>query len=90
MTQDEAAKAVEPILTRFVVDQLLYDRESPKVEPDEPLLGSLLDSMDILNLVEYVEQQFGIKIADDELVPENFETLRRVAGLIASKRESQG
>lgn len=90
MTQDEAAKAVEPVLTRFVVEQLLYDRESPKVEPDEPLLGSLLDSMDILNLVEYVEQQFGIKIADDELVPENFQTLRHVAGLIASKRESQG
>ena len=88
MTTGDTTASTEQILTRFIVEQLLYDRETPSVAPDEPLLGSLLDSMDIFNLVEYVEQQFGIRIGDDELLPENFGTLRDVAALVERKRSA--
>ena len=89
MSSDESTQSIEAILARFVGDQLLYDRASASVEPEEPLLGNLLDSMDILKLVEYVEDQFGVQLADSELVPENFGTLRAVATLVARKSDGQ-
>ena len=93
MPTDESARSIEPVLAQFVVDELLYDREVPKVEPGEALVNNLLDSMDILNLVGFLEERFGVRVEDDELVPENFETLRAVASFVSGKlagREAAG
>ncbi len=93
MPTDASARSIEPVLAQFVVDELLYDREVPKVEPGEALVNNLLDSMDILNLVGFLEERFGVRVEDDELVPENFETLRAVASFVSGKlagREAAG
>jgi len=46
----------------------------------------VLDSTDILRLVVFVEERYGIEIGDDDLVPENFETIASVAALVRAKR----
>jgi acyl carrier protein len=52
-----------------------------------PLLDTgLLDSLGILDVVEFVEQQFGIPLSDDDLVPENFQTVERLSTFLAKKQ----
>lgn len=49
---------------------------------DEPLQ---FDSLALIRLVAFLESDFGIRIEDEELIPENFATLRRLGELIASR-----
>jgi acyl carrier protein len=57
----------------------------PITDPDEPLR---IDSLALIRLVAFLESEFDIRIDDDELIAENFETLRRVGDLIASKSKA--
>ena len=45
----------------------------------------VLDSMGVLRLILFLEERFGIRVADHELVPEDFATLERIAAFVASK-----
>ncbi len=54
--------------------------------PEEDLLEhGLLDSMGIMRLILYLEENFGIKIEDDEIVPENFQTLNSMVAYVEKK-----
>jgi acyl carrier protein len=53
---------------------------------DTSLLNSgVIDSGGVFELVEFVETQFKIKVADDEIVPEHFESIDSIAKLVESK-----
>jgi acyl carrier protein len=50
---------------------------------DEPLLErGLLDSLAILRTVTFCEEQFGITIPDEEVLPDNFQSVRAIAELV--------
>ena len=48
--------------------------------------SGLIDSTGILELVSFVEGKYGIKVADDELVPENLDSVRHIAAFVNRKR----
>lgn len=54
----------------------------PVTDPDEPLR---IDSLGVIRLVTLIESELGIQIEDEELLAENFATLRAIDLLIASK-----
>jgi acyl carrier protein len=54
----------------------------PIKDPDEPLR---IDSLALVRLVAFLETDLGIRINDEELIAENFATLRTLGELIASK-----
>ena len=57
-----------------------------QLDIDDPLLeAGLVDSLGVLDLVNFIEKEFGVQLADEELVPERFRTLRSVGQLVESK-----
>jgi acyl carrier protein len=46
----------------------------------------VLDSTGVLELVAFLEQHFGVKVEDDELVPENLDSIDRIARFVHDKR----
>jgi acyl carrier protein len=53
------------------------------ITPQTELIArNLLDSMDLLRLVSFLEESFDISLDPDLLVPENFETPERIAALV--------
>ena len=75
---------IENELIAYILDEIAYDRDGG-LAPDEPLLDGALDSTDVLRLVVHVEERYGVRIEDDELVPENFATVHALAELLRSK-----
>jgi acyl carrier protein len=56
------------------------------VTPDSKLLESgLLDSINLVQLIQFLEERFGLTIADSELVPETFESVRAIAGFVRGR-----
>lgn len=56
----------------------------PVTNPDEPLH---IDSLSFIRLVTFLDTDLNIRVEEDELVAENFATLRAVEKLVASKLE---
>jgi acyl carrier protein len=55
-----------------------------------PLLDSgLLDSLGILEVVGFVEQKFGILLSDEDLVPENFQTVGHLSAFLLKKQAAK-
>ncbi|MCC7257266.1 MAG: acyl carrier protein [Gammaproteobacteria bacterium] len=62
----------------------IADRASP-VSPEEDLLDSgVLDSLAMLQLVEFISAEFGVEIDPDAITPENFATVATVTRLVQS------
>lgn len=54
----------------------------PITDPDQPLQ---IDSLGLIRLVAFLESDLGIRIEDEELLAENFETVRKLGELLATK-----
>ncbi len=49
----------------------------------------MIDSLGILDLVHFLEEEFAVAIADEELQPENFQSLESVAEFVRKKSETK-
>jgi len=54
----------------------------PITDPDEPLQ---IDSLGLIRLVAFLESELGYRVEDEELIAENFTTLRKLGELLATK-----
>ena len=54
----------------------------PVTDPEEPLQ---LDSLGLIRLVAFLENDFGYRVEDEEIIADNFETLRQIGQLLATK-----
>ncbi|HNY64424.1 MAG TPA: acyl carrier protein [Deltaproteobacteria bacterium] len=78
----EFRKAVE----RFIRDNFVMGRSNVALDPDVSLIESgIMDSTGVLELVEFLESNFTIRIDDEELVPENLETISNIVRFLRSK-----
>ncbi len=57
------------------------------VGAEEPLLkNGLIDSLGILEVVTFLEKEFSLTITDEELLPENFESIGSLSAFVQEKR----
>ena len=75
----------------FIVANFLFGEEGNGFADDQSFLESgIIDSTGLLELVSFIEQNYGITIGDREMVPENLDSLRNVSQLVARKLEAVG
>jgi acyl carrier protein len=86
--EERERSQIEARLTEFIEIKLGFIEEDAHLRADEALLGGVLDSLDLIRLVRFIRDQFGVHVRDEDLVPDNFETIQTVAGYIqaASRR----
>lgn len=73
------------VMRDFVVENFLFGEEG-RVQDDTSFIGSgIVDSTGIMELVAFVEERFGIRVEDEEVIPENLDSLERVAAYLGRK-----
>jgi len=83
MTISENVKTI--LLTEIAVD---LGKKS--LDPDEDLLEQgIIDSLGIMKLVLFMEETYGIAVADEEVVPENFQTVNMMVRFIEQKIQNK-
>jgi acyl carrier protein len=62
-------------------------RGDPEIDVDHASLvdSGIIDSLGILKLVDFVERELGVRISDEELLPENFDSLDAIERLVSTK-----
>lgn len=69
------------IATNFIVESM------ETLKDDDSLLQlQIVDSTGFLELIHFIEDSFGVKVADDEMVPENLETIDNIVHFVGRKR----
>ena len=73
----------------YILQNFLFTSDTDAIKDDDSLLDrGLIDSTGILELVTFVEETFGLKVADNDLVPENFDSVSNIAKFVESKQKA--
>lgn len=76
-------------IRQFILSSFLFtDDESQLGNGDSLLERGIMDSTGVLELVAFLESQFGVTVADEELVPENLDSVDQIAAFVGRKQQA--
>lgn len=83
MTSDD----VRARIRSYVISRFHLSRARGLGDEDSLLDTQVIDSLGILELVEFLEETFAIQVTDDELTPENFDSIGALARFASRRSE---
>lgn len=72
-------------ITEFITTNFLFDESITLGVEDSLLDTGVIDSTGVLELVAFIEETYGIKIEDEEIVPENLDSINNIFLYISQK-----
>jgi len=71
----------------YIVENFLFGDTEPLTSDSMSLLDNgIIDSTGVMELVAFLEQDFGLTIADEELVPENLDSVENLSMFVSRKQ----
>jgi acyl carrier protein len=71
----------------FIANNFLFRDDRASIGDEESLLdANIIDSTGVLELVAFVEERFGITMADEEIIPENLDSVRAICAYVEKKK----
>jgi acyl carrier protein len=82
MNSDIATRIRQHVISTFLFD------EADQMIPDEASLleAGLVDSTGVLDLICFIEEEFGLRVADEDVTPANFDSVDRMTTYVASRQ----
>ena len=81
-----SSQQVKDTVMNFIRENFIMGRSDVALDEKVSLIDSgVMDSTGVLELVEFLESQYSIKIDDEELVPENLETIANIINFLKTK-----
>ena len=81
--------SIEEQIRRHILHTQLPGEDPEKLQVDDDLIDSgILDSMGIMQLVTYLEKEYGISIRTEEIEPEQFASVTALAAFVREKQQS--
>jgi acyl carrier protein len=68
----------------YLIEEFLFGR-SDTLNDETPLLGNVIDSQGVIELVAFLQQRFKITVEDEDVRTENLATLKTVVALVEKK-----
>jgi acyl carrier protein len=80
---------MKEILRQFIRDNFLFGLQGESFSDDDSLLEKrIIDSTGVLELIAFLEENFGVKVQDDELLPENLDSINRLVRFLDKKSKA--
>ena len=77
-------------LKKFLITEIAVDLDKKSLDSDEDLLEQgILDSIGIMKLIVFIEENLGIKVEDDEIIPDNFQSLNSMVTFVGQKIQNK-
>lgn len=76
-------------LRRLILEDYLFTDDDKALTDDMSFLEEgILDSMGILEIIMFLEEQFGVTVAEDEMVPDNLDSIDNLLAYLERKRQA--
>jgi acyl carrier protein len=69
----------------FISTELMFEDNSATLSDDTPLLAGVIDSLGLMQLISFIEEEFDVAIDDAEVTASNFRTVGDIEKLIEQK-----
>ena len=77
----------EEIIKKFIVDEIISNNNKANIGYEDSLIeAGVIDSLGIMKMLAFLDERFSVSVEDQEVIPENFETIKAISNLIGSKR----
>ena len=77
---------IKKSLREFITENFLFNASDNTFADDDSFLESgIIDSTGILELVSFIEENYRFDVLDEELVPDNFDSLDKLASYVSNK-----
>jgi len=77
---------IKNIVNQFIKNNFLFNGKKENIDENISLYENrIIDSTGVLEVVDFLEETFGIKIEDDELVPDNLGSIKKMAKFVQRK-----
>ncbi len=81
---------IETKIRSYILENFLYTADEGKLKNTDSFLeDGIVDSTGILELLMFVEETFGIHVEDEEVLPDNFDSVERLKRYIQTKMEEK-
>ncbi len=79
--------SIENQIREFVLNNYLFTDDPTMLRDDESFMRKgIIDSTGVLEVIEFLRTEFDIRVEDDEMVPENLDSVRQLAAFVTRKR----
>ncbi|MBI5181002.1 MAG: acyl carrier protein [Nitrospirae bacterium] len=79
---------IEEQVRQFVTENFLFSEEKKVSDTDSFLENGIIDSTGVLELVSFVEEKFNVKVKDEEMIPENLDSINNLVKFIKKKQNN--
>jgi acyl carrier protein len=80
----------QEVIKEYIIKEMHFSEGADALGYDTSLLGDVIDSMGLQMLIPFLETEFGVSIPDEELLPDNFDTINSICLLIDNLGKDQG
>jgi acyl carrier protein len=85
---EKKSQTIEESVRQLMIERAWLEQQDSVSDTDSLVDHGIIDSLTMMELIGFLEQTYEIQVTDDELIPENFETLSAIAGFVEQKRTS--
>jgi acyl carrier protein len=79
--------SIESTVRAFILENFLFTENGTQLQNDVSFLEEgIVDSTGVLELVMFIEETFGVTVEDDEIMPENFDSVEQLAQYVRRKK----
>ena len=76
---------IKPQVRSYIADNFYFGKDGALADDDSLLSKGVLDSTGVLELAAFLEKTFAITVQDDELMPENLDSLNAIEAYVRGK-----
>ena len=72
-------------IREFIASEIMFEEGASGLTDDTPLLGGVIDSLGLMQLISFIEEEFDVTIDDAEVTADNFRTVGDIDHLVSEK-----
>ena len=74
-------------IRKYILENLLFTEDESALQDDESFLdGGIIDSTGVMEIILFIEESFGFRVNDDEMLPANLDSVNNLATFIQRKK----
>lgn len=81
-------EAIENTIRKYIVNEIMFTKDESALKFEDSLLErGVLDSSAMVELIAFLEREFGVSVARTDMVPENFDTIQAIAEFVRRAKQ---
>lgn len=82
--------STETLIRSYILENYLFTDDQSALNSDDSFHDTgILDSTGILEMIYFLEENFDIKIKDEEMIPENLDSVKSIVSFLGAKSDQE-